>query len=262
MKVMRAIYTIWYRDVLRFWREKARLVGAFGMPLLFLVIFGSGLSGSMGMLAPGVGFTKFMFPGIVGMVVLMQSFMSGMSVVWDREFGFLKEVLVAPVSRTAVAAGKTIGGATIGVAQGIVILIFAPLLGVSLSPILILKLVPLLFIMGCAVSGLGILLATRMRSMEAFMTVMNMLVFPMLFLSGVFFPLGNLPTWMTVLVKVNPVTYAIASIRELMLPGMPRGSFSATLFGHAMSIGEDVLFVAGFGLVMVVLAMWSFRRQE
>ena len=93
MKTLRAIYTIWYRDILRFWREKIRLVGAFGTPLLFLVVFGSGLSRSMGMLAPGVDFTQFMFPGIVSMVVIMQSLMSGMSVVWDREFGFLKEVL-------------------------------------------------------------------------------------------------------------------------------------------------------------------------
>lgn len=262
MKFLRAVYTIWYRDVLRFWREKIRLVSAFGMPLLFLVVFGSGLSGSMGMLAPGVDFTKFMFPGIVSMIVIMQSFMSGMSVVWDREFGFLKEVLVAPVSRTAVAVGKTIGGATIGAAQGVLILVFAPLLGVRLSPVLILELVPLLFIMGCAVSGLGILIASRMRSMEAFMMVMNILVFPIIFLSGVFFPLGNLPTWMAVLVKVNPVTYAVASIRELMLPGIHSGSFSANLFGHVMSTGEDIVLVAGFALVMVVLAMWSFRQQE
>lgn len=262
MRFLRAVYIIWYRDILRFWREKIRLIGAFGMPLLFLVVFGSGLSRSMGMLAPGVDFTKFMFPGIVSMVVIMQSLMSGMSVVWDREFGFLKEVLVAPVSRTAVAAGKVFGGSTIGTVQGILILVFAPLAGVSLSPLLILKLIPVLFVTGCAVAGVGILIATRLRSMEAFQMVMNILMLPMIFLSGVFFPLGNLPTWMTVLVKLNPVTYAVASIRELMLPGMPPGSFSATLFGHTMSVGEDVAVVAAFGLIMVVLAMWSFQKQD
>ena len=258
MNTLRAIYTIWYRDILRFWREKIRLVGAFGTPLLFLVVFGSGLSRSMGMLAPGVDFTQFMFPGIVSMVVIMQSLMSGMSVVWDREFGFLKEVLVAPVSRTAVATGKIIGGSTIGTVQGILILVFSPLAGVSLSPIVVLQLIPALFITGCAVSGVGILIATRMRSMEAFQMVMNMLMMPMIFLSGVFFPLGNLPAWMSVLVKLNPVTYAVASIREIMLPG----SFSATLFGHTMSVIENIGIVAVFGLVMVVLAMWSFQKQE
>ena len=128
MNSLRGIYTIWYRDLLRFWRDKMRMVTSLSFPLLFLIVFGSGLSGAMGMLAPGVDFSKFMFPGIIGMTVLMTSFMSGVSVVWDREFGFLREVLVAPISRVAVAAGKTLGGATIALIQGIIILLFAPFL--------------------------------------------------------------------------------------------------------------------------------------
>ena len=131
MNNLRGIYTIWYRDLLRFWRDKARMATSLAFPLLFLIVFGSGLSGSMGMLAPGVDFSRFIFPGIIGMTVLITSFMSGVSVVWDREFGFLKEVLVAPISRVAVAAGKTLGGATIALIQGTLILIFAPLFGVT-----------------------------------------------------------------------------------------------------------------------------------
>jgi len=134
------IYTIWYRDLLRFWRDKMRMVTSLAFPLLFLVVFGGGLSGAMGMLAPGVDFSKFMFPGIIGMTVLMTSFISGVSVVWDREFGFLKEILVAPISRVSVAAGKTLGGATIALIQGGIILAFAPLFGVTFPPIILLQL--------------------------------------------------------------------------------------------------------------------------
>ena len=238
------------------------MIGAITFPLLFLFVFGSGLSRSMGMLGEGIDFTKFMYPGIIGMTVLMTSFMAGISVVWDREFGFLKEVLVAPISRASVAAGKTLGGATVAMLQGMIILVFAPVIGVSLSGWTVLKLLPLMFLLAASLGALGILLATRIRSMEAFQMTMQMLMFPMLFLSGVFFPLQGLPGWMNFLVKVNPATYGIDPIRRVMLgsvEGVPTG---ITLFGHSMSLWEEVLVVVGFGVVMILLAMWSFGRQE
>ncbi len=238
------------------------MVTFLAFPLLFLVVFGSGLSGTMGMLAPGVDFSKFMFPGIIGMTVLMTSFMSGVSVVWDREFGFLKEVLVAPISRVAVAAGKTLGGATIALIQGSLILLFAPLFGLTLSPGILPQLLPVMFLVACALSAMGIFLASRIKSMEAHQAVMQLLMFPMIFLSGVFFPVDNLPAWMNVLVKINPATYGVDSIRQLMLGAEPASSLGVTVFGHRMSIGEDLMVVAAFGVVMVVLAMWSFGAQE
>jgi len=266
------VYTIWYRDILRFWRDKMRMIGAITFPLLFLVVFGSGLSSSIGFMAPGVDFAKFMFPGVIGMTVLMTAFMSGISVVWDREFGFLKEVLVAPVSRGAVAVGKTLGGATVALIQGLMILIFAPIIGVSLSPVTVLKLIPLMFLLATALGAAGILLATRIRSMEAFQMTMQMLMFPMIFLSGVFFPLSGLPSWMNALVKLNPATYGIDPIRQVVLGSMPAAAaapgalppmpYGITLFGHTMSIAQNVGVVAVFAAVMVLLAMWSFQRQE
>jgi ABC-2 type transport system permease protein len=261
MNNLRGIYTIWYRDLLRFWRDKMRMVTSLTFPLLFLVVFGSGLGGSMGMLAPGVDFSKFMFPGIIGMTVLMTSFMSGVSVVWDREFGFLREVLVAPVSRVAVAAGKTLGGATIALIQGIIILLFAPLFGIAFPPEILPILIPVMFLVACALAAMGIFLASRIKSMEAHQAVMQLLVFPMVFLSGVFFPVNNLPTWMSVLVKINPATYGIDPIRHLVL-GTGSSSLGISLFGHTMSVGEDLIVVAAFGAVMVFLAMWSFGTQE
>ena len=238
------------------------MVGAITFPMLFLVVFGSGLSGTMGMLAPGVNFSKFIFPGIIGMTVLMASFTAGVSVVWDREFGFLREVLVAPISRVAVAVGKTLGGATIALIQGIVILLFAPIFGVTLPLGVVLKLLPVMFLVAFALSAMGILLASRIKSMEAHQVVMQFLMFPMVFLSGVFFPVSNLPFWMGVLVKVNPATYGVDPIRQLVLGPQPTTLLDLTVLGHTMSIAEDLMVVAAFGVVMAVLAMWSFNIQE
>ena len=256
------IYTIWYRDLLRFWHDKMRMVGSIALPLLFLFVLGSGLSSRMGMFGEGVDFAQFIYPGIIAMTVMMTSFMAGVSIVWDREFGFLKEVLVAPISRVSVATGKALGSATVALLQGLIILLFAPLIGVSLSLGTVLALIPLMFLLAGAMGSLGILLATRIRSMEAFQAVMQMLMFPMIFLSGVFFPMQGLPPWMGVLVKFNPATYGVAPIREVVLGSAPDSPFNIIIFGHTMSIWENIMVLAGFGVVMILLAMWSFGNQE
>jgi len=263
MNSLRGVYTIWYRDILRFWHDKMRMVGMMMFPLLFLFIFGSGLSKSMGMLGGGVDFVQFMFPGIIGMTVLMSSFMGGTSVVWDREFGFLKEVLVAPINRASVALGKTLGSATIALIQGAIILILAPAIGVSLSGWTVLKLLPLMFLFAACLGSLGVLLATRIRSMEAFQALMPMLTFPMIFLSGVFFPIEGLPAWMNVLVKINPATYGIAPLRQVVLEASGGTSyFGITLFGYTLSLWQEVAILAAFGVVMLILAMLSFSKQD
>ncbi len=262
MNQLRGIYTIWYRDILRFWHDRMRLLGSVTFPLLFLFVFGSGLSARMGVIGGGFDFTQFIYPGIIGMTVLMSSFMSGVSLVWDREFGFLKEVLVAPISRAAVATGKTLGSATIASIQGVLILVFAPLIGVSLSLGTILALLPLMFLLAVSLGSFGVLLATRIRSMEAFQATMQMLMFPMVFLSGAFFPLQGLPQWMNVLVKVNPATYGIAPIRQVVLGATPDAVYSVSLFGHTLTLWNEIAIMAGFGALMVLLAVWSFGRQE
>ncbi len=262
MNHLRGIYTIWYRDILRFWQDKVRLVGSLVFPLLFLFVFGSGLGSQMGSFGTGIDFTQFMFPGIVGMMVLMGSLMAGISLVWDREFGFLKEVLVAPISRTSVAIGKTLGSATTALFQGIFILLLAPLIGISLSLGTVLALIPLLFLLAASMGSLGILLATRIKSMQAFPVVMQMLVFPMVFLSGVFFPVEGLPAWMNVLVKLNPATYGIAPIRQVVLAAGPDSPFSISVLGHTMSLWDNIAVMAVFGIAMTLLAMWSFGSQE
>jgi len=262
LRELQGLYIIWYRDLLRFWRNKGRLLGSFVMPLLFLVIFGSGIASSMaGLVGGGVAFNyiQFMFPGIIGMVVLTAAIMSGVSIVWDREFGFLKEVMVAPISRTTVAIGRTLGGATIATIQGLLMLVFIPFVHISVSIGQVLLILPLMFIMAFALTAMGILIASRIRSMETFQVIMQLLLFPMIFISPAMFPTQFLPSWLGIAVKINPVSYAIDSLRQ-SLTTMP--GFGISIFGHPMSIAEDVALVALFALIMVSLAVWSFGRQE
>lgn len=256
------VYTMWYRDILRFWHDKARMLSALLFPVFFLFMFGSGLQGSIGMMSGGINFTQFMYPGIIAMSVLMGSFMSGVSIVWDREFGFLKEVLVAPIGRISVALGRTLGSATVATIQGIMILVLAPFIDVSLTVWMVLALIPLTFLLAASMGSMGILLASRIKSTEAFQAIMQMLMMPMMFLSGVFFPMQNLPSWMSFLVKVNPASYGVASIRQVMLGTGANPMFDMTLFGHTMTIWENIAILAAFGFIMIMLAMWSFGRQE
>ncbi len=264
MSNLRAIYIIWYRDLLRFWRDKARLFTSFIMPFLFLVVFGTGIGSSMmGGLNIDFDYRKFIFPGIIGMVVLFTAVMWGVSIVWDREFGFLKEVLVAPISRSAVAVGKTLGGATIATTQGIVMLVFAPFVGVSISAAQVFLLIALTFVFACSITALGILIASRLKTMETFQVVMQLSLFPLFFLSPALFPPGFLPSWLSIPIKLNPVSYGIDSFRQALpqsMEGMP--ALNIELFGHTLSIAEEVAVVALFGVVMIALAVWSFSSQE
>lgn len=262
MSNLRGIYTIWYRDMLRFWHDRIRMLGSITFPLLFLFVFGTGLRARMGALSPGIDFTQFMFPGVISMTLMMSSFMAGVSVVWDREFGFLKEVLVAPISRSSVALGKTLGAATVALLQGLLILCLGPLVGVSLPLHTVLALLPLMFLLAGSIGSFGVVLATRIRSMEAFQAAMQMLMFPMVFLSGAFFPLGDLPGWMDILVKLNPATYGVASMRLLVLGSAPDSPFAVTLFGATLSVWHNVALLAAFGACMVALAVWSFSHQR
>ena len=217
VEVYRGLWVIAYREILRFVSERSRVLSSFGMPLLFLVIFGAGFNRVIGSLTAEVDFVKFIYPGIVAMTVLMTSVFSGLSVVWDREFGFLKEVLVAPLSRTGVVMGKAVGTGVVALCQGLILLVLAPVLGVSLTPMMLLKLLPLLVILSLSLSGLGLIIAARMHSQQGFHMVMQLLVFPLIFLSGVFFPVNNVPQWLEVISKVNPVTYGVDAIRQLFL---------------------------------------------
>ena len=258
---LKGIYTIWYRDVLRFARDRARIVASLGQPLLFLFVFGGGLSPAMSGLAGGqIDFTAFLFPGIIAMAVLFTAIFSAVSIVWDREFGFLKEVLVAPVSRTAVALGKVAGGSTVAMFQGVIILLLAPLIGIRLSPGQIVVLIALMLLTAATMTSLGVLMAARMRSLEGFHMMMNFVLMPMFFLSGAFFPLRGVPLWMEWLAKIDPMTYGVDPIRQVALRGSVPEFVLEVIRLHP--IATDVAVLSAFWLAMLVPAVWLFGRQE
>jgi ABC-2 type transport system permease protein len=256
----RGIWVVAYRELLRFVSERSRMLSSFAMPLLFLVIFGAGFNRAIGVLAPGVHYIQFMFPGIVAMTVLMSSLFAGISVVWDREFGFLKEILVAPLARTGIVLGKAIGGTGVALVQALLLLVLAPFLGVKLSVGLVLTLIPVVVLLSLGLSGLGILIASFMQSQQGFQLLIQILIFTLIFLAGVFFPVNNVPLWMEVISKVNPLTYGVDAIRQVFL-GSDLG-LGVSVFGHTLSLATEMLMVAVLGAVLLGGAVVSFNRQE
>ena len=266
---LRAIYMIWWRDVLRYWRDRVRAVMGLVQPLLFLVIFGTGLGSALRGVAGGFGgdYQQFLLPGIISLAVLFSSIFSAMSIIWDREFGFLKEVLVAPIDRSAVAIGKTLGGATQAAIQGIVLLVLAPFVGVRLTPLAVVELVGLVACLSFALTALGVAVAARMRSMQGFQMVINLMVQPMFFLSGALFPVIGLPAWLTVLTRVDPAAYGVDPIRRVLLEsaGVPQATIdrlSLTLFGQQVPIVAEVGILLAFGAVAAGVAVLFFRQQD
>jgi len=257
--VFRSIWVIAYRELVRFVQDRPRMFSSFSMPVIFLLIFGAGFGRLIGQMMPGVDYLQFMYPGILAMTVLMTSIMSGISIVWDREFGFLKEVLVSPLSRSGVLIGKAVGAATIAIIQGAIMLVLAPIVNVPINLGTVLALLPLLLILSLSLSGLGLLIGARMRSQQGFQIVMQLVIFPMMFLSGIFFPVSGVAAWLAVLSKLNPVTYGIDAIRQVFLGTQVAG---VTVFGHTMGIVDSAIVVAMVGVVLLTTALWVFNRQE
>lgn len=268
---------IWYREILRYWREKSRIIGSLMMPFFFLIIFGSGLSSSIGGMmggasSMGLDFKKFMFPGIIGMTILFTSISSGLSVVRDKDHGFLKEILVAPVERIAVAGGRILGGSTVAMIQATLLLIFAPLVGVSITPILVLKIWGIVLLGSIGITSLGNFIGSKLDSMEGFQMVMNFLVMPMFFLSGAFFPLKDIPTWMAALVRINPFSYVVDSIRQFffismgfspqLMEKLPDFGLGITLFDTRVTIAMDIGVMAFVSLILLVLAVRAYHRMQ
>ncbi len=226
---MRGVYIIWVREFKRFWRDRARRIGGFAQPIMYLALLGVGMQSAFKVFGGGdVPYIKFMFPGILGLTVLFTSVFSAISIIWDREFGFLKEVLVSPVPRSSVALGKIVGGSTTALIQGAIFLIlaFTPwVYGFSLDTLWkVLAVMPLIVLMSLSLTSLGVAVAARMTSMEGFPIIMNFLLMPMFFLSGAFFPLQGLPRWMDVLTKIDPLTYGVDALRGIMLRGLDLGA--------------------------------------
>ena len=243
----KAVYVICMRDIRRFFREKSQVIGSVARPAFWLVIMGTGFS-TVFRSETGT-YAQFLFPGIIGMTVLFTSIFSAVSIIWDRQFGFLREILVAPVSRTSVAVGKTLSGCFQSMIQGAIILALSPIVNVRLTPLMVIQVLLLIFLASFALTSLGLLIASRMESHEGFNLIINFLVMPMFLLSGAFFPIQGLPVWMRSVVAVNPLSYAVDALRGVILG----------VYEHALA--TDILFMTGFAVVMTTVAVTAFTRE-
>ncbi|NWF77834.1 MAG: ABC transporter permease [Chloroflexi bacterium] len=215
------IYTMWLREMKRFLRVKARIVSSILMPLFFLAFLGLPMSFVPVRQIPGlegIGYLDFLAPGIVGMTLLFAGTMSGASVIWDKEFGFLKEVLVAPVSRFSVILGRSLGGITTTIVQALIIVGIAVAMGVKLSSVPGFFLAILIMILTCAAfTGFGLIIATKLGNLEGFMAIMNLIVFPIFLLSGAMFPVQAMPSWLKYIMYINPLTYGVDGLRHTLI---------------------------------------------
>jgi ABC-2 type transport system permease protein len=246
-----AIYGIWLRDIKKFWRERSRLLGGIARPVLWLLILGGSLKAAISQdtIAGGVDYQQYIFPGVIGLTLVFSSLQSAMSIIWDREFGFLKEVLASPVPRLSIIIGKCLGGATQATLQGIITLLFAPMIGLWLPLPAIAELIVMMFIVAFALTALGVVIASNMTSFEGFGTISNFVVMPMYFLSGAIYPTTNVPAWLKPLIVVNPLSYGVDAMRHITV-GV--GSFPFLL---------DFVFLAGFAAVMIAIALLLFERE-
>lgn len=248
MTELDGLYALWYREFKVFLREKSRIVSSLFTPLLWIVVFGGGLGSSVSL--GGTNYQVFIFPGILTMTILFSSIFFGLYIVWDKKIDFFKEVLVAPLSRLTIFAGKTLGGCTDALIQGSLMLAFGVILGISYSVQMVVQTMIFMLVLAAAVVSIGLIIGSFMESPEGFNLIVSFLVFPLFFLSGALFPIDNLPSWLRAFTTLNPVTYAVDGMRGVML-GM-------STFPVIMDFGV----LLGFAVVMIVIGSIAFSRMK
>ena len=249
-----ATYALWRRDIVRFYRQPARIAGALGTPVVFWLLLGSGLGTSFRAAtqgAAGGGYLEYFYPGTLALILLFTAIFSTISVIEDRRDGFLQGVLVAPVPRVSIALGKILGGATLALLQAAVFLLLAPAANVHLDWAMLPMLAVVLGALAFALTGLGFILAWMLDSTQGFHAVMNLFLFPMWILSGAVFPADGAAGWIRGVMLVNPMTYGITAIRGVLAAG------ETSLGG---SIARPLLFIGLFGLVTLAVSTWSVER--
>lgn len=259
----RAFRALFFRDMLKLFRERVRIISALTQPIFFLGIFGLGLKEVLGGTGPfsELDYIEYVFPGVIGINVLGLTISSAVTLVADREFGFLREVLVAPVSRLTIALAKIASGIGNAIVQVAVLLLLAPVVGLTLTPEIVLKLLAAVMLLALATSALGLLIASRVRSVESFQYLFQFLIFPLFFLSGAFFVLTAVPWWLRFFANINPLTYAIDLFRHILYANedLSQQSTDALLVN---SVGVDLLVIAIISVVLVALSTYSFTRQD
>lgn len=246
---MGVVYVMWLRQLKRYWRSRARMIGMLGQPVLFLLALGFGL-GPIFQAAGQGDFIQFLSPGIVAMTVLFSAMFSGIEVIWDKQFGFLKETLVAPVSRGKIMLGRTLGGATVAMAQGVVVLLITLLIGFRPSLTFIPLALVFMFAIAFLFTSLGIAIASKLEDMQAFPLIMNFLIMPIFFLSGALFPLDNIPRVLEIITRFNPLTYGVDGLRGALT--------GVSHLGFAVDGGV----IIAVGIIIFVIGSYFFSKVE
>ncbi|MEA2199186.1 MAG: type transport system permease protein [Solirubrobacteraceae bacterium] len=266
---LRAIKIVWRRELIRYRSDRIRIATTLVQPLLFLFVLGSGLQSLSAASTHGVDLKTFIYPGILCISVMFTAMFSAASLVWDREFGFLREMMVAPVRRSSIVIGKCLGGATVASFQGVIVLCLAGTVHVPYAPLLILGVFVLQALLAFAITAFGIMVAARIRQVQSFMGVMQMVVMPMFFISGALFPVSRLPTWLGVLNRIDPLTYAVDPMRRLVFSHLHVSAAArrvldpgVTWWGwHVPALLEAGIIVA-LGLVMLGVAILEFSATD
>lgn len=254
MTELRGIYTLWLREVKRYLRDRARIISSFVQPLLWLAIFGSGIRFS-GTQIGNLTTQQFIFPGIIGQTLLFTSMFMGISVIWDREFGFLKEILVAPISRFSIFLGKMIGDSTDAVIQGIIVFVLGLLLGIRLNPLMFLEVLPIMILITFGLVSIGLTVASFIESLESFGVIQSFINLPLFFLSGAIFPIsGGVPNWLQIVSKFNPLTYGVDALRTVILGSAWQSPLHPLYY--------NILVVCVFDVIMIAVGTMVFSRQK
>jgi ABC-2 type transport system permease protein len=266
---VRAVRTVWRRDIVRFVNDRTSIMSWLIQPLLFLFVLGPGLQTLSKPSTGGVDLTTFIFPGTLCMVLVFCAIFSAATLVWDRELGFLREMMVAPVRRSSVIVGKTLGGATIAALQGLIVLALAGLVDVPYDPLLLLGVLGLIVVIAFTITAFGVMVAITIEQPRTFTSVVQMLVFPMVFLSGALYPVSDLPTWLAVLNRLNPLTYAVDPMRRLVFAHLDisdaarhRLAPGVTWWGWPVPPLLEVALVLALGVAMLTIAVRRFARTE
>ena len=253
MSQLRALYTLWLRETKRFVRDRARLIISFVQPLLWLVVFAAGFGARL--IIPGIGYQQYLFPGIIGQTLLFTSMFMGISVIWDKEFGFMKEILVSPVSRFTIFMGKMLGDSSAALLQGIIVFAFGFILGIPFNPLTLFAALPIMLLLTFGLVSVGLILASFMGSLENFGAIQTFINLPLFFLSGALFPVSGAgtPEWLQVASAFDPLTYGIDALRTVIL-----GAAWTPLHPLYINIG----IVGVFDVVMVGVGTWAFSRMK
>jgi len=255
MTELRGFYTLWLREVKRYLRDRTRIISSFVQPLLWLVVFGVGIGSSMGsaVTIPGLTYQQLIFPGIIGQTLLFTSMFMGISVIWDKEFGFMKEILVAPVSRMTIFLGKMVGDSTDALIQGVIVLVLGLALGMPVDIVTFLMCLPVMLLITFGLVSIGLTIASFMGSLESFGAIQSFINLPLFFLSGALFQIQSLPDWMQAIAKLNPLTYGVDALRTMILGGT---------WQPLQPLYVNLAVVGVFDAVMIIIGTWAFTRMK